>query len=271
MTFVTDTYFPRALPVVHHHLCCSYGLGAQHSCHNVTVQRHGNRLLMNLLPDPRSYGMQELPSASAERAVVRQMLTQQVDGDSEAENNVASNALYQHLSRGLAYTTGSALGCVPPSTDACLDAFLIMNKAGLTEGGRAWTKHFHRSIPTLGGNGEGEQPGSKKRKKADVEASVGWWGIASGSVATINEKALALFWKVANGATWRNLHWLPHEVLVYEVRVAEGYGMRWSQHRALKGSGEESQLEEPEVGRPWVFRGFVEPMMENGHEVGWKH
>lgn len=22
---------------------------------------------------------------------------------------------------------------------------------------------------------------------------------------------------------------------------------------------------------PWVFRGFVEPMMDNGHEVGWRH
>jgi hypothetical protein len=22
---------------------------------------------------------------------------------------------------------------------------------------------------------------------------------------------------------------------------------------------------------PWVFRGFVEPMIENGHELGWKH
>ena len=234
-----------------------------------------NRLqLMNPfinLPDPRSYGMQELPSASAERALVRQMLTRQADGDSEAEKNIASKALYQHLSHGLAYTTGSALGCLPPSTDTCLKAFLITNKAGLTEGGRAWTKHFHRSIPTLDGNGEGELPGSKRRKKADVEASVGWWGIASGSVATINEKALALFWKVVNGATWRNLHWLPHEVLVYEVRVDEGYGMRWSQHRALKGSGEETQTDSEEVGRPWEFRGFVEPMIENGHEVGWKH
>ena len=90
-------------------------------------------------------------------------------------------------------------------------------------------KTLHRSIPTLGRNGEGEQPASKGWKKADVEASVGWWGIASGSVATINEKALALFWKVVNGATWGNSHWLPHEVLVYEVRMAEGY-----QHRALK-------------------------------------
>ncbi|KAF8720588.1 hypothetical protein AX14_010882 [Amanita brunnescens Koide BX004] len=219
------------------------------------------------LPDPRCYGMQELPSASAERAAVRELLRRRADGDSEAEKDVASKALYQHLSHGLAYTTGSALGCVPPSTDTCLEAFSITNKVGLAEGARAWTKHFHRSIPTANSDGNGEdQSGSKKRKKANVEATAGWWGIASGSVATINDKALALFWKVMNGATWRNLHWLPHEVLVYEVRVAEGYGMRWSQRRTLGGSGEETHK-----GSAWTFRGFVEPMMENGHEVGWRH
>ncbi len=197
------------------------------------------------LPDPHCYGMQELSSASSERATVRELLGRQANGDAQAEKDVASNSLYQHLSYGLAYTTGSALGCVPP----------------------------YRSIPidasTSGGNGEGGESGSKKQKKADVEASAGWWGVASGSVATINEKALALFWKVMNGATWRNLHWLPHEVVVYEVRVAEGYGMRWSQQRVLGGSGEEAQTEV--AGRPWTFRGFVEPMMENGHEVGWRH
>lgn len=230
--------------------------------------------LMNLsisLSDPHCYGMQELSSASSERAAVRELLGRQADGDAQAEKDVTSNTLYQHLSRGLAYTTGSALGCVPPSTDACLEAFLVTNTAGLTEGARAWTKHFHRSMPvdaTSGGNGEGGESGSKKRKKADVEASAGWWGIASGSVATINEKALALFWKVMNGATWRNLHWLPREVVVYEVRVAEGYGMRWSQQQVLElgDLGEKTQTD-----MTWSFRGFVEPMMENGHEVGWRH
>ena len=89
-------------------------------------------------------------------------------------------------------------------------------------------------------------------------------GHSSGAVASINERALVLFWRVTNGATWRNLHWLPHQVLVYEVRVPEGYGMRWSQDRsdAVEDVGNE---------RPWVFRGFVEPMMENGHESGWRH
>ncbi|KAI9567959.1 hypothetical protein HD554DRAFT_2105198, partial [Boletus coccyginus] len=55
---------------------------------------------------------------------------------------------------------------------------------------------------------------------------------AQGPVASISERALALFDKVMDNATWRNLHWLPHQVLVYEVRVEEGYGIRWSQDRS---------------------------------------
>jgi hypothetical protein len=93
-----------------------------------------------------------------------------------------------------------------------------------------------------------------KEFRASTDAG-GWWGRAKGPVDVINANALELFWKVMNGATWRNLHWLPHEVLVYEVRVQEGYGMRW--FRVADG--------------PWEMRGFVEPMMENGHEYGWRH
>ncbi|KAF8627721.1 hypothetical protein AX15_004279 [Amanita polypyramis BW_CC] len=212
------------------------------------------------LVDPHCHAMQELSSASTERATVRVLLERCANRDGEAEREIATSTLYQHLSYGLAYTAGSALGCTPPSTDKCLEAFLVLNKVGLTTGARAWSKHFRRSMPPDVQDGEGadSEMGSKKQKKA-----AGWWGIASGPVATINAKALVLFWRVMNGATWRNLHWLPHEVLVYEVRVAEGYGMRWSQDRSASVVGTEEE-------RPWMFRGFVEPMMENGHEVGWR-
>jgi hypothetical protein len=37
-----------------------------------------------------------------------------------------------------------------------------------------------------------------------------------------------------------------------EVRVMEGYGLRWT----CDGS---------------FFRGFLEPHMEDGHSKGWKH
>ncbi|KAF7371127.1 hypothetical protein MSAN_00747900 [Mycena sanguinolenta] len=189
--------------------------------------------------------MQEHPSAITERA---KLLTRQTPIDS------ALDPLAFHLSLGLAYTVGSAVGSRPPSNDSCLAAFVSPNTAGLTAGARAWSKHAHRSQPQ-------DIPSEDVTKTA--EASAGWWGTPSGPVAVINERAPALFWKVMNAATWRNLHWLPHQILVYEVRVAEGYGMRWSQDR----SGTQSEDDMP----PWVLRGFVEPMMEDGHTVGWRH
>jgi hypothetical protein len=74
-----------------------------------------------------------------------------------------------------------------------------------------------------------------------------------------------------DGTTWRNLHWLPHQVLVYEARVLEGYGMRWAQDRSrVPDAGAVADADEA-VAPPWIFRGFVEPMMENGHDVGWRH
>ncbi|KAF8995979.1 hypothetical protein BDQ17DRAFT_1284769, partial [Cyathus striatus] len=188
--------------------------------------------------EPHCYNMQELPLAKAERA----RLTQRLKSSFATLEDLAS-PLFIHLSHGLAYTTGSALGSEPPSVDTCLNAYTVPNTASLTAGARAWSKHSHRSIP-----------------------HEGWWGRPSGPVATINEKALLLFWRIMNGATWRNLHWLPHQVLVYEVRVAEGYGMRWSQNQS---NSDDANV--PVSKHPWVFRGFVEPMMENGHEVGWRH
>ncbi|KII85445.1 hypothetical protein PLICRDRAFT_700968 [Plicaturopsis crispa FD-325 SS-3] len=211
----------------------------------------------SILPTPHCYGMEEhLDAAPCRRAL---------HPSSISAPDSHMDPLSFHISLGLAYTVGSALGSSPPSTDECLAAFTVPNKVGLTAGARAWSKHSHRS----------QAGGTDERA-----ASEGWWGTPSGPVASLNERALALFWRVVRGATWRNLHWLPHQVLVYETRVPEGYGMRWSQDRSDIGAGSES----PSVGgdgdgtagsshppdRPWVFRGFVEPMMDNGHEVGWR-
>ena len=175
---------------------------------------------------------------------------------------LADDPLTTHLANGLAYTIGSALGCPPPPSSDCLAAFLVPNSAGLTAGARAWSKHAHRS---------------SSGATSATEADQGWWGAPRGSVATINERARALYEKVVPVATWRNLHWLPHQVLVYEVRVEEGYGMRWSQdlHGLVDGTAKVPVVDPARVDelkeRPWVFRGFLEPMMENGHEVGWRH
>ncbi|KAJ8502484.1 hypothetical protein ONZ45_g11721 [Pleurotus djamor] len=235
-----------------------------------------------MIPTPVCFSLSEVSQATAERERVR----------SSGYLNLASGTsdpITIHLSHGLAYTVGSALGSIPPSTEECLEAFMLPNKAGLTAGARAWSKHAHRSysdevaVPPDVSSSDKEPTDAKTvKKKKKKELPSGWWGRPSGPVKELNERALELFWRIMGNATWRNLHWLPHQVLVYEARVEEGYGMRWSQDRASHaetvevGAEKEEQAEaaatEVEVeGRPWIFRGFVEPMMEDGHEKGWRH
>ncbi|KAF8869070.1 hypothetical protein BD779DRAFT_1589539 [Infundibulicybe gibba] len=211
---------------------------------------------------PHCHGMQEYPDAHLERL---KHANRRSDGGDVDE----PTPLSIHLSHGLAYTVGSALGSTPPSQEECLAAFQVPNKAGLTMGARAWSKHAHRSQPAA--DEESEESRANRKRESD-----GWWGTPSGPVAVINERALTLFWKVQNNATWRNLHWLPHQILVYEARVSEGYGMRWSRDESAPHPDSESDSfgrdDVVTVGqRPWQFRGFVEPMMENGHEIGWRH
>jgi len=237
--------------------------------------------------------MSELPNATSERKRVSNILKRRQNDSQPAltgnadpstpdvilNHEFESSPLFKHLAHGLAYTTGSALGASPPSLQACLEAYQVSNSAGLTAGSRAWSKHCHRSqiqnhsgseITPSANEGDTEEQERSKSKRKKIE---GWWGTASGPISAINEDSLSLFWKVMNGATWRNLHWLPHKVLVYEVRLAEGYGMRWAQDlsgcdiQVQVGPGVNVQLEK----RPWIFRGFLEPQMENGHELGWRH
>ncbi|KAF7984155.1 hypothetical protein HWV62_16816 [Athelia sp. TMB] len=190
--------------------------------------------------------------------------------------------LSAHIMHGLAYTVGSALGCTPPTAETCLQAFLVANKAGLTAGSRAWSKHAHRSrgemasqdlAKTLeqGASGAANDLEQRAKRLRAEEESAGWWGKPSGPVAKINENSLLLFSKVMNDASWRNLHWLPHQVLVYEIRVPAGFGMRWSQDRSPNGGTESEGRGMDTKEKPWMFRGFLEPQMDNGHEVGWRH
>lgn len=202
---------------------------------------------MTVIPAPACCGMVELPSAPAERSRLNEQLISGTELDWEKLSPSS-----KHIALGLAITVGSALGELPPSREQCLAAFIAVNNVGLTAGARAWSKHAHRS----GASG----PSSQKSSQNTSPES--WWGNPRGPVASINVDALTLFEKIIQDSSWRNLHWLPHAVLVYEVRVVEGYGMRWSQ---------DCSTPRPDSRTDWVFRGFVEPMMENGHELRWRH
>lgn len=79
-----------------------------------------------------------------------------------------------------------------------------------------------------------------------------WWGTSSGSEASKNDHAHKKMTEILKNATWINIHELPPDLLIIEAREEHGYGARWTAD-----------------GRQ--FRGFLEPQMVNGHEVGWKH
>ncbi|ESO87478.1 hypothetical protein LOTGIDRAFT_235121 [Lottia gigantea] len=118
----------------------------------------------------------------------------------------------------------------PPSRQALLESFQEKHsaKSQLGVGARALAKHYHR------------------------DEGMSWWGQCTGTEAAKNADALRIVNKILDGATWINIHWLPQDVFVIEVRQEEGYGARWN----ADGSG---------------FRGFLEPQMVDGHEIGWRH
>jgi hypothetical protein len=130
---------------------------------------------------------------------------------------------------GIRQTVGS-IEVFPPPMELLLNAFVKPHhpSSKLTVGARALTKHHHR------------------------DDSYSWWGSCTGNDDDKNKHALDLVMRILSNATWINIHYLPHDVKVVEMRTIEGYGLRW----LLDGT---------------EFRGFLEPQMEDGHEVGWKH
>ncbi|XP_021821592.1 uncharacterized protein LOC110763145 [Prunus avium] len=133
---------------------------------------------------------------------------------------------------GLAHTTGSTPDALPPPTSTLLSSFVLpykLNVEGstLTHGARALAKHAHRS-------------------------SSKYWGSLDGSDSNKNRLALDVISRLMTHCCWLNVHSVQPHGVVFEIRVAEGYGARWSEDGSK-------------------FIGFLEPYMEDGHPKGWKH
>jgi len=67
-----------------------------------------------------------------------------------------------------------------------------------------------------------------------------------------NKKSQEVLLKILRNATWLNIHLLPHDLAIFEIRETNGYGARWT------ADGKS-------------FRGFLEPQVDGGHERGWVH
>lgn len=96
--------------------------------------------------------------------------------------------------------------------------------------------------------------GGRALCKHAVRATDSWWGGCGGTELDKSDRAEKAVLQVLAGATWVNLHVFGGggEDGVFEVREESGYGARWSADGA-------------------VFRGFLEPHMNGGHDTGWRH
>ncbi|XP_011656730.1 uncharacterized protein LOC101215607 isoform X2 [Cucumis sativus] len=133
---------------------------------------------------------------------------------------------------GLAHTAGTVADALPPPRSALLSSFVLPYKPEgkgikLTHGAKALAKHHHRS--------------SSKH-----------WGTFDGNDSDKNRHAMNTIVHLIAQCCWMNIHIVAPHGIVFEIRIAEGYGARWSKD-----------------GNKFI--GFLEPYMEDGHLKGWKH
>lgn len=105
--------------------------------------------------------------------------------------------------------------------------WLEIKGSALTHGARALAKHAERSRDR-------------------------YWGILGGSDSTKNRLAMNVISCLIVSCCWSNIHVVPQHGAVFEIRVADGYGARWSKDGTK-------------------FIGFLEPYIEDGHSRRWKH
>lgn len=133
---------------------------------------------------------------------------------------------------GQAHTTGTISTALPPPKSTLLSSFMLtyntnVKGSTLTHGSRALAKHADRS--------------SNK-----------YWGNLNGSDSDKNNLAMGVIMDLITNSCWLNVYIVQPHGAVFEIRVEEGYGARWSKDGTK-------------------FIGFLEPYMDDGHLKGWKH
>nr|XP_043630512.1 uncharacterized protein LOC122601843 [Erigeron canadensis] len=133
---------------------------------------------------------------------------------------------------GMAQTVGTIPDALPLPRSRLLSAFSYPHNPDakssvLTDGARALAKHVNRN------NGK-------------------FWGCLTGNESRKNMLALKVISHLIAHCCWLNVHNVAPHGAVFEIRVQDGYGARWSLN-------------------PTKFIGFLEPYMEDGYSRGWKH
>lgn len=94
--------------------------------------------------------------------------------------------------------------------------------------------------------------GARALCKHCIRCSSKWWGEMDGSEIRKNEKAHGILNRILNECVWINVHWLPPDIVILELRTSQDYGARWDLTNC-------------------TFRGFVEPMSDHGWDNHWFH
>ncbi|XP_006597055.1 uncharacterized protein [Glycine max] len=108
---------------------------------------------------------------------------------------------------GLMHTTGTIPNALPPPISTLLASFNFPcnpNENGLTDGARALAKHACRS-------------------------SSGYWGSLNGNDSNKNRLAMDVINRLISHCCWLNVYTVPPHGVVFEIRVANGYGARWTE------------------------------------------
>jgi len=156
--------------------------------------------------------------------------------------NVGDEGILRLL--GLRNTVGTEAGLLPPDWAELLAASRLPHRDlspphdSLTVAGRARCKHAHR--------------GSQDS----------FFGEVTGGTREKNEAAESVLDKILREAAWINIHKSTGiEEIVLEVRVAAGYGARWT------AGWSTTPVKPTDV----FFRGFLEAQQVDGHENRWRH
>lgn len=214
------------------------------------------------IPAPICNGIHELSYAETERSYLNNLLPTSTQASLLYH---AQDVLQMHILQGLAVTAGSALGELAPDRQECWRLFRTptikrdSQTVQMHVGGKAFTKHSHRASD--GWSVTRSSPPVLTAQGSDIAVRIlgHRWGQSLGPPAQKNALAESAFNRIWDSCTWRNLFWLPHRILAYEVRVEEGYGLRFQKDTKASQGGE------------WCFRGLVEPVDAGGHDAKWRH
>ncbi|KAG4095932.1 hypothetical protein H8356DRAFT_1684702 [Neocallimastix lanati (nom. inval.)] len=165
-------------------------------------------------------------------------------------------------------TYGSSKEILPPSINDCIKAFIEIHPndkkckkyGGLTVGARALSKHCHRDQTNK------------------------WWGDYTGNTLNKNNLSISIIIKLLKSISWINIHKLPHDINVYEIRNIQGYGARWyftldfntldpimDKENDIDINKLKIIPDKQSIKYNIEFRGFLEPQDIHGHENRWRH